>query len=73
MLTVEFLWGLVGGGVRFAQSFSCPTQLQCCGCVTLCCRLGCDDILARKVALPNQQISIKICFPHKFPMQTTGV
>ena len=29
--------------VGFAQSFSCPTKLQCLGCVVLCC--GCVVLL----------------------------
>ena len=27
-------WGC-GAVVEFAQSFSCPTQVQCCGCVVV--------------------------------------
>ena len=35
---VEFVWLDGGGGVEcYAQSFSCPTQLQCSVEVVLCC------------------------------------
>ena len=64
MLTVEFLWGLVGGGVRFAQSFSCPTQLQCWGYVVLCCRWGCDN-MNWKIQLHKFEICIsKLAYLH---------
>ena len=42
---MELMLSLCGGVVGFAQSFSCPTQLQCWGCVVLCCCWGCDNIL----------------------------
>ena len=53
-----------GGGVRFAQSFLCPTQLQCWGCVVLCCCWGCDN-MNWKIQLHKFEICIsKLAYLH---------